>query len=157
MSETADKLEPKRIHHSEDEAREYLIHPADDDLFVSTGQQVIAACQLGISIRVWVQELDQMLADVREWAMARQERIGSCYSVPKGSRILLFFVPTSDSFDFDLADELVTLNGELVRNYNIGFVEVHEVPAAEYDRFFTTDNARWVYGKRLGTPQTMET
>jgi hypothetical protein len=156
MSETSEKRDTLRLDHDEDADRKILIHPADNDLFVSTGRQVIAACQLGISLSVWVNELGQMLEEVQRWAEARKDKIVSCYSVPQGSRVLLFFVPRSTSFDFDLADELVSLNGDLVRKYNIGLVEMHEVPAAEYDRFFNIDTARWVYGERLGASPTVE-
>src|SRR5437867_9646333 len=81
-----------------------VLHPADDDLFVQTGKQVIDACKLNISIEVWLRELDSLLDDVRQWFGQRATRVKACYCMARGSRIVLFFVPAIGRFDFDLAD-----------------------------------------------------
>ncbi len=124
-----------------------LLHPADDDLFVRTGRQVIEACRLGIGIDLWLSELDSMLERVRDWAGQHASRIRSCFCAPRGSQIALYFSPALDRFDFDLADELASLNGELVKYFNIGMIEIHQVPESELDRFIDQSSARLVYGQ----------
>lgn len=128
-----------------DADRQYVFHPKDDDLFIRTGRQVIYACRLDISIEVWTQECESMYEEVSNWAAQRADRILACYAVPRGIGIGLFFVPRSESFDFDLAEELADLTSKLVRTYNVGPVEIHQIPDDEKVRFIGSNTAREVY------------
>lgn len=125
----------------------FLIQPEDNDLFVRTGRQVIESCRLGISVDLWLKELAAVIESVREWTAARADRIAACYCAPRGAKTVLFFIPTSRQFDFDLGDELADLNGRLVREFNVGLIEVGQIPAAEVDRFLDPASARLVYGR----------
>jgi hypothetical protein len=131
-----------------------LLRPENDDLFVRTGRQVIEACRLSISIELWVDEVKGMFEFVSNWAQAREE-IRACHA-SFGSRIALFFVPKTDSFDFDLADALVQLNAQLVSQFNVGMVEVRQIPFAEVDRFLDPTSARTIYGEGLAAHPTVE-
>ena len=59
---------------------------------------------------------------------------------------MLFFVPASKCFDFDLADEMVQLNAKLMKDFNVGMVETHQIPPADLDRFLNLGMARQIYG-----------
>jgi hypothetical protein len=72
--------------------------------------------------------------------------VRAAFCAPRGTRTVLFFIPVSDRFDFDLADELTVLNMELVNKFNIGMVEVRQIPWDEIDRFLDPGSARQVYG-----------
>ncbi len=146
MPEQQSNSDALHIKESADGQRQYVFHPENDDLFVRTGRQVIAACQLGISMEVWIEELVAMLDVVRAWTTKRAARVRACYCAPRGAKVILFFVPVSDHVDFDLADELTDLNTELVNTFNVGMIEVRQVPGDELDRFITLDAARQVYG-----------
>jgi len=122
-----------------------ILHPEDNDLFMRTGKQVIEACRLGISIEVWLNEFAAMAAEVAQWAGRHAERVRSCYCVPVGARITLFFSPRSDSFDFDLAELLAELNADLNKQFNLGMVEVRQVPFQQIDRFLDPEKALLVY------------
>jgi hypothetical protein len=126
---------------------DYLLHPSDNDLFARTGKQIIEACQLSISIAVWLDELNRMLLDVKQWCDARSERIQTCLAEGRGSELLLFFVPHGSQFNFDLADELADLNRSLVTDFNIGMVEVGQIPSGELGRFMDLEKVRIVYGR----------
>jgi hypothetical protein len=136
---------------------QFVLHPEGDELFTRTGRQVIEACRLGISIEVWLHECEDMLRSVVKWIEGQAGRVRSCYAVPRDAGISLFFVPTSDTFDFDLADELAKLNRKLVQSYNVGTVEVHQVPDDELDRFLVPENSRQVYSDASGSHQPVET
>ncbi|MBU0717397.1 MAG: hypothetical protein KJ749_04040 [Planctomycetes bacterium] len=146
MTDTKAREEPVRIHEKGDAGRQFLLQPADDDLFVRTGKQVISACKLGISIELWLQEFHGTVEAVLEWCTERSERISVCHCAPMTSKIVFFLAPTAGHFDFSLADEMADLNRDLRRNFNMGMVELHQVPENELDRFLPLDSARKVYG-----------
>ncbi len=133
------------INEVKDGERQYLLLAADDDKFVQTGRQIIDGCRLNIGIDVWVHECDSMFDHVSKWATERTDRIVACYAVPRGAGMCLFFIPSSESFDFDLADQLAELNSELIRTYCVGPVEIHQIPTNEMPRFIAPNTAREVY------------
>jgi hypothetical protein len=137
--------DPQHIREDAHATRPFVFHPEDNDLFVRTGRQIIADSRLGISVQVWFEECQAMFTRVREWLASRSEGVSACYAVPRGAGMGLFFVPRQDSFDFDLADQIVELNVELERSFNVGPVETHQVPACELDRFIVSGTAHQVY------------
>lgn len=144
------------IHEGRDGENQYVLHPSDNDVFVQTGKQVIEACKLGISIDIWLDEFGSMLKEVSKWS-EENTKIRACYCSPVGSCINLFFSPNSETYDFDLADELTTLNHTLIRKFKVGIVEVHQVPFDELDRFISVETARKVHGSDLAAHQSVET
>ena len=67
MSETAPEQRDVHIHASRDVERQFVLHPADNDVFVRTGKQIIEGCRLSISIGVWLEELRGMFGFLAEW------------------------------------------------------------------------------------------
>jgi len=147
MATTTPQREEFHIDSEKDGERQFVLHPDDNDVFVRTGKQMIEAGRLSISIGVWLDEFKEMQGFVREWCAARAGRIQACLAVGRGAKVLLFFIPTGTQFSFDLADELAELNRELVTSFNIGMIEVGQVPQAELGRFIDIETARLVYGK----------
>lgn len=147
-----------RIHEDVDGDRSVMMYPSTEghEAFSRTGKQVIVSCQLGIGIDLWFQELDAMLQHVGEWAGERRTVVRSCYCAAKIQKIVLYFLPVSASFDFDLADQIVDLNVQLMQRFNVGMVESHQIPWDEADRFLTAGSARFVYGERLAAPRPVE-
>jgi hypothetical protein len=143
--------------HIREQDGDFLLHPSNNDLFAQTGKQIIEACKLSISVGVWLDELNRMLAEVKQWCGGRSDKIAACLAEGRGSEVLLFFVPHGLQFNFDLADELADLNRSLVTNFNIGMVEVGQIPAAEIRRFMDMEKVRIVYGRVPETSETVET
>ncbi len=146
MTQAQDKKSAISIDEGADGGRQVLLRPENNDLFIRTGQQVISACKLGISIEVWIQEMQSMFASVSKWVEERRDLIEACYSVPRSSKMVLFFVTKSEQFNFELADQLVDLNTHLITDFNIGMVEVQQIPLKEMNRFIDPETARRVYG-----------
>lgn len=151
------KTEAPHISEAADGSRQFVLHPDDDDLFIRTGRQIIEACRLRISIEVWYAECNAMLENVAEWAKAHAAQVSQCYAVAGGSGIGLFFVPKIQSFDFNLADELADLNRELIQQFNVGTVEIHQVPIEELYRFVVLEESRQVYSDANSAHQSVET
>ncbi len=88
-----------------------------------------------------------MFDHVLRWVKEEEQagRIQDCYAVPRGVGIGLFFVPHSESFDFELADRLARLNAAWVRGFNVGPVEIHQLPEDELDRFIVREAAIDIY------------
>lgn len=136
--------------------RPFVIHPDNDDLFMRTGRQVIQACQLGISIEVWLDELHSLLEAVGDWVTANQEHICECYAAPRGASIGLYFIPKSPSYDFDLADKLAPKNREWLKQFNVGMIEVHQIPEGQIDRFILPNTKRVIPTNDRSPHQAME-
>ncbi len=156
MTRTRAQRAPIRISESHDAERSVVLQSDDDDVFVRTGKQVIAACRLGISLDLWLQELHAMLGDVQRWAADRGAQIRTCYCAPRGGRVALFFAPASSTVDFTLADELAELSVNLLQRYNVGSTEVQQVPWDELDRFLDPQAARHVHGEPWQPHPTVE-
>jgi len=148
--------EPLRIREDSDAERSIVFHPEDDDLFVRTGRQVIEASRLGISIEVWLHEFREMLQAVRRWCEEHADRVHACYAGPRGAGLGLFFIPRGARYDFDLADLLTPLNGQLVNEFNIGMIEIYQIPESEISRFVAPNAARIVYAYDRSASSTVE-
>lgn len=112
---------------------------------------MIEHCHLGVSVGVWLEELQAMREHVREWC-GGQTSVMACFLVPRGSCIALFMVPRSSSFSFDLADAIVSLDREVHARFKVGPVEFYQVPPSELSRFVPeTGRRRPVFGDVPGS------
>ncbi|MGC4030765.1 MAG: hypothetical protein QM754_03305 [Tepidisphaeraceae bacterium] len=146
-SSTHETSHTLHINETRDGDRSVVFHPENDDLFVQTGKQVIEACRLNISVELWQHEVTAMFERVREWAAERDNRIDGCYATARPTKLVVFVTPVSSTYDFDLADEITSLNRELLRNYNVGYVELAQVPRGQMDRFVHPQQVRPIYAK----------
>ncbi|MCA9242824.1 MAG: hypothetical protein KDA32_02625 [Phycisphaerales bacterium] len=128
-----------------------VMDPGDEDRFVRSGKQVIAACQNEIGLELFLEELKGAVGACLEWCNENSERISSCYFVSCGGKLNFFMVTTSGSFDFDLADALTELSGRIVTGYNLGEagVEVLQIPLSEWRRFIDPNSSVRVFGDAL--------
>jgi hypothetical protein len=155
MASTKHNADAARIDHAEDGDRRYLVRPDNSDLFVRTGKQIIGACQLGISVEVWLQELNDLCDAVADWVRSEDNQVHSCYCSPVGQRITFFFAPVAHQFDFDLAEKLAELVLTLHR-FNVGMVELQQAPWNELDRFLNVQSARHIAGEKFSPSEAME-
>jgi hypothetical protein len=147
MNPTKPQSEAGRISVEHDGDKPFLLMTGGADRMLRTGRQIIDACQLTISAEVWLQEMRDLLADVRVWIeKSGADLLLGCQAVPQGGRVMVYFFPKVGTFDADLAIELAELNAVLVRKYNVGFVEFAQIPEAEKSRFITPSLAWTVYG-----------
>ena len=148
MSKTdSKKNEPISIDEATDGSRPVVLRPENNDIFVRTGKQVIAGCSLGISLELWLDELSSLIAYVTQWTEQHSKKVDACFIEPRPRCIMLFFVPISKSFDFDLADDLVQLNAKVIKDFNVGMVETHQIPYSELERFLNPSMAKQIYGE----------
>jgi len=135
------------------------LHPGDQgkERFYRTGRQVIAHCELGISVETWFDEFQSLVAESEKWMAERSDRVRACFCSPSMTHIVLFVVPSLDSFDFELADELTELNISLLNKFNIGNLEVHQIPWVEKERFVGFNSARLIYERPQSPPTPMGT
>jgi hypothetical protein len=147
MSSTHESTSALHINEAQDADRNVVLHPENDDLFVQTGKQVIEACRLNISVELWQHEVSSMFDRVRHWAAERDDRISGCYATARPTKLVVFVTPTKSTYDFDLADEITMLNRDLLRNFNVGYVELAQVPLDQMDRFVHPQQVRPIYAK----------
>jgi hypothetical protein len=156
MAQAQGKKTPISIDESADGGRQVVLRPENNDIFIRTGRQVIAGCSLGISLDLWLDELNSMMSFVAQWAKEHSASVDACFIEPRPRCTMLFFVPKSAHFDFDLADELVKLNVQVVKDFNVGMVETHQIPDSELDRFLNPPMARQIYGDPRTPRSTVE-
>lgn len=133
------------IREDRDADTRFVIHPESDDVFVRSGKQVVASCQIGISLEVWLGELNELFMTIADWCKGHAS-IRAAFAQPIGSRIAIYVAPSSSSFDFDLGDELADLNISLARKYRIlGMIEVLQIPWDDKETFIG-QAAKCIYG-----------
>ena len=139
--------ESARIDHLHDAHRQYVIAPANRDLFVRTGRQVIAACNMQMRVERWLEVYEAMLGVVFDFAQEHADHVAQCYAVPRNAKTILSFIPKSDAFDFDLADHLAELQADFQQRFcNIlGAIEIGQIPAWDVRRFLDPDAAQRIY------------
>ncbi|NNM86723.1 MAG: hypothetical protein HKL96_13320 [Phycisphaerales bacterium] len=138
-----------------DSHRQFVIHPTDDDIFVRTGKQIIEACRLEISVELWCHEFENMLLFVQDWCTKMSGSVRTCVCTVRPGRVMLFFVPRAEQFDFDLADQLTDLDMSINKDYRVGLVEVSQIPFDQVDRFAVVTETRLVYGEPTRTQDTV--
>lgn len=141
--------EPGVINEQHDGSRDFLIRSSNDDLFMRTGKQIIEHCRLGISVETWMKEVHDLFGQVQEWCEKRHDKVRCCYAAPT-AKVTLFFIPTSEAYDFDLGEDLANLTVTLVQNYNVGMIETRQVPWSERERFIRDESSRAIYGQPPG-------
>lgn len=138
--------QPLRILEQADGERQVVFHTKNNDLFVRTGKQVVDACRHATNLQAWFDDLNSMLEHVAHWCEQRADHIQACYAAPQGNRVALYFIPHGTQFNFDLADLLADLSRELITDFNVGMIEVHQIPADELETFVQPVFAAHVYG-----------
>lgn len=133
------------IHENRDADTRFVIHPESNDVFVRSGKQVVASCQIGISLEVWLGELNELFVTISDWC-GKHASIRAAFAQPIGSRIAIYVAPTSSSFDFDLGDQLAELNISVARKYRVlGMIEVLQIPWDDKETFIG-QTAKCIYG-----------
>lgn len=140
------KRETVHIHEHHVADKNVMVHYKDEDRLLLTGRSMINSCKLGISVETWLDELENAIGEVGAWCAERSEKVQQAYLVPKSPQLPFYFVQVQAAYDFDLADEITTLNTNLIRNYNLGMIEMFQIPESELDRFVSVDQSRKIYG-----------
>jgi hypothetical protein len=146
MAQSQGKKPAISIDEATDGSRQVILRPENNDVFIRTGKQVIAGCNLGISVDLWLDELHSLIAFVSDWTKNHSTTVEACFIEPRPRCVMLVFVPISKSFNFELADELVELNAKLIKDFNVGMVEIHQIPQDELGHFLDPSAARLIYG-----------
>ena len=135
-----------RIDHANDSQR-YVIAPENLDLFVRTGHQVIAACNTQMRIERWLEVYEAMLGAVRDFSEDHSELIAECFAVPRNAKTVLSFVPVSEAFSFELAQDLAKLQFDFQRQFAniLGAIEVGQVPSWDLRRFLDPDSSQRIF------------
>ena len=149
LADTTNKSDALHIRADGDADRPVVLHPHDNDVFVRTGRQVIESCRLKISFDVWRDELNALCQAMQDWADKNSTKVRTVYLAMVDVRPTLFVAPHGQQFDFFLADELVRLGVEFPRRFNVGPIELFQVPWDEMGRFLDPDAAFHIYGHKV--------
>ena len=126
-----------------------LVTAQDEDRFIVTCAQAVAACKMQISNKVWFDELDALLVRVRDWSAQNSARVHAVYASPREGRIVIFVIPKSDQYDLELGNKLTDLDMELAQNFQIIDTEVMQVPGKLPDQlatFVNVESAKRLHG-----------
>jgi hypothetical protein len=156
MEQTQANHLPVAIDEADEGFRKFLLGSESYDSFHQAGQQAKSGWQGRLSAELWVQEVIGMVESAGTWAVANSDMVTSCHLACTIDGPALYFVRQSEGFDFDLADKLVDLNGQLVRNFNVGSVAVHQISGDEILRLARAHSLRRIYGKELDPHRPVE-
>jgi len=124
------------IHENKDGEKTYILQCEDNHVIYTQGKQIIEDSKLRISISDWRQEVESMCHHIAQWVNTQAtSHITGWILVQKGSQLTGYFCPQSESFDFVLADELADLSIYIVRNFNVGPLELLQIPFKDRGRF----------------------
>jgi hypothetical protein len=134
-STPANQRANKVIHELQHAAQQYRIITVNEEIILRTGEQIVRACQLQISASAWQQNFSLMAEHVSKWCEKRRSEISLALVDLRSEKIVFYFVPRSDQFDFNLATEQAELDIFLNTRGAIGYTESRQVPGWELDRF----------------------
>ena len=123
------------IHEKIHAVAQYRIITANEDIIQRTGEQIVSACQLQITVSAWKQNFDLMAAHFHDWCESRTERVALGLVTLRTDKTVFYIVPKGDQFDFDLGMEQAELDIFFNTRGGIGYAESRQVPGWELDRF----------------------
>lgn len=108
----------------------YVTTDQEDRFFVPM-RDAVEHIRVGEGWKVWVDEFNAVLGHVHAWATEHAGAIAACTAVIKdGSRVRVLVAPSLDSFDGDLADELVELELSLLHVSRLVDSHVSQISAS---------------------------
>lgn len=135
------------IHQLQHAAQQYRIITTDEEIILRTGEQIVRACQLQISANAWAQNFHLMLEHVARWCEERKGKIALALVELRSGKVVFYFIPKSEFFDFGLADDEADLDIFLNTRGAIGYAESRQIPGWEIDRFVSSEAFRvWPQG-----------
>ena len=141
-----DKGSVQTIHELQHAARQFRIITSSEDILHRTGQQIVAACQLQISVAAWHQNFELMIQHVAAWCEERADKIVAGLVNLRNDKTVFYIIPKSDEFDFELGREQAILDIYLNTRGGIGYAETRQIPVWEIQRF-VSQNAYRVWPK----------
>lgn len=143
MSTTTETTSQKQtIHELQHAAQRYRIITSDEDIFERTGEQIVRACQLQMSVSAWRQNFALMIEHVGNWCKERSGRVALALVELRSDKAVFYIIPSSEQFDFALGLEQADLDIFLNTRGAIGYVETRQVPAWEIERFVAPEAYR---------------
>ncbi len=134
----------RHISETRDADVDFLIEPKDEDRFVKSARQIIAACDLQGNVDLWRRNFVEMGDRVRAWCGERAGRVSASFAELRSDKVIVYFTPVGERYDFDLGGELATLSREL-SGFGLGRVQTHQVPGGELGRFVNLPRAFVIY------------
>jgi hypothetical protein len=112
---------------------QYRLITANEEFIQRTGEQIVRACQLEINNSAWQQNFSLAVQHVIKWCKEHKVLLGLVDL--RSDKIVFYFVPKGDQFDFDLSQQQADLDIFLNTRSEIGYTETRQVPQWELDRF----------------------
>lgn len=158
MSTVAAK-EPIRIEWK-DGSRPVFVSAKDEERFFTTSQEAAEALRHRDKIAQFQKEIMAILQHLRKWMYSHATVVDKCYFGFRSGRQVIFVVPKSAKFDFDLSDELTQLDLDLAAKFNLSRCEIMQVPGNSPETlsmFIDPGEVILIYGISARTPRQMAT
>jgi hypothetical protein len=145
----------RQFAHLSFEDGEVVVTPKDRSLFLISAQKATEACRDAVrrEERIAVFETE-FLHPLHDWCVAHSDKVRACYvGLPTG-HIPVFIVTVSSQFDFDLGEEIASLELRLSQSgWRIGMSQLPDADDESLATFFSPDGALEVYAQQGSTPQ----
>ncbi len=135
--------EPIRLKFSE-KGRRVHVQPEDNDRFVLTVHDAIAACRLHIEnerIRDVIEGAFRVLLDtLGEWVVEHREKVASAFLTRRSGAYLFLVVMKGSKYDEEFTDDATELDWQIGRNqlfaaFQVSVLEIPNCSPPEYQTF----------------------
>lgn len=152
--DTQQEQGPIRIDHHDGD-RNVVLTPANQDRFIMSCKDAVASCE---SVSLWSADFRGLIAHLTEWVKGREGKLTSIFVSPADRRIGVFVVSASESFDFDLAEQVAELSHEILLHFKNIWPQALLIPGGDPDclaSFVDQRLALQVYGPISESQETM--
>lgn len=123
-----------------------LVEPDNKDRFLITMREAAHACKRAQDERDWQEDFERFLHHVHQWCEAHKAKVRAGFvGVGDGALNIFIFTHAAD-YDFDLDDQLTTLDTDLVDEFPWLIAEVIQIPASVSEDQTFPESVVIVYG-----------
>jgi hypothetical protein len=129
---------------------EVMVTPKDRDIFFISATKATEACREAVRNEQGFKQFEtEFLIPLNAWCEKHAEKVRACYLPLPTRNIQVFIVGTSPRYDFELGEELATLELKLSQaGWRVGISQLPEADDDSLGTFFSPEGALEVYAKR---------
>jgi len=134
---------------------EVVVTPKDRSLFLISAEKATEACRDAMQREEGIARFEsEFLVPLHDWCVAHSEPVRACYVGLPAGHIPVFVVKSSRQFDFDLAEEIASLELKLSDSgWRIGMSQLPDADEESLATFFSPEGALEVYAQQGSAPE----
>ena len=124
MPTATQRMEPIRLNYAEKD-RQVVLLPRDEDRYVLTVEEAIAACRAGKEQERFRSQFKGLLNRLGQWVTDHESKIHKAYVTIRNEGILFLVVRRSTQYDGEFSDRLSDLDIEVANEDSLNLVQLN--------------------------------